>query len=165
MHCISAQPPLRASVQPHSLYFNFLFSISNLLDRVGVVSDILVDTLVNFSTYKMLANSISALVPSESPESNPDSSSRTKYHPSQGDAVLVSFLAGGNSKIARHAGQQPLASEQEVAKKPTKGGAAIIALEDDEKEQGDMVIATTTTTEDEDTIDGHMSDEECIIAL
>ncbi|KAH8790393.1 hypothetical protein F5882DRAFT_517283 [Hyaloscypha sp. PMI_1271] len=49
-------------------------------------------------------------------------SNRTKYRPSQGDAVLVSFMAGGkHSDIARHAGDQPLASDNEEGEEPVKG--------------------------------------------
>jgi hypothetical protein len=58
-------------------------------------------------------------LPQVSPEPSPEppgrkGSNRPKNRPSQGDAVLVSFMDGGkNPDIARYAGNQPLASDDE----------------------------------------------------
>jgi len=66
-------------------------------------------------------------LPQISPDSSPDpedrkSSHRPKYRPSQGDAVLVSFMAGGkHNDIARDAGDKPLASDNEEGEEPRSG--------------------------------------------
>src|SRR5882757_6501824 len=66
-------------------------------------------------------------LPPVSPDSSPGppdrkGSNRTKYRPSQGDAVLVSFMAGGkHSDIARDAGDKPLASDNEEGDEHLKG--------------------------------------------
>jgi hypothetical protein len=66
-------------------------------------------------------------LPQVSPDSSPGppdrkGSNRPKYRPSQGDAVLVSFMAGGkHSDIARDAGDKPLASDNEEGEEPIKG--------------------------------------------
>jgi len=76
-------------------------------------------------------------LPQVSPDSSPGppdrkGSNRTKYRPSQGDAVLVSFMAGGkHSDIARDAGDKPLASDNEE-EEPLKGTEVEIMVEKDE---------------------------------
>ncbi|KAF8864093.1 hypothetical protein BDZ45DRAFT_53043 [Acephala macrosclerotiorum] len=94
-------------------------------------------------------------IPSDSPESSPGSpsrkgSSRPKFQASQGDAVLVSFMAGGKySDIARDAGQQPLAFDNEVEESP-KGGTAVTVEKEDEvvTEDEDMVEKEATSDDD-----------------
>jgi hypothetical protein len=67
-------------------------------------------------------------LPQVSPESSPGppnnrkGSNRSKNRPSQGDAVLVSFMDGGKRpEIARQAGQSPLASDDEQDDSSMKG--------------------------------------------
>ena len=68
-----------------------------------------------------------APLPQGSPDSSPSSPgrkgpSRQKNRPSQGDAVLVSFMDGGKRpEIARQAGAQPLASDNEEEEDSMKG--------------------------------------------
>ena len=68
-----------------------------------------------------------APLPQVSPDSSPDSpgrkgSNRQKNRPSHGDAVLVSFMDGGKRpEIARQAGAQPLASDNEEDEDSVKG--------------------------------------------
>jgi hypothetical protein len=68
-----------------------------------------------------------APLPQVSPDSSPSSpgrkgSNRQKNRPSQGDAVLVSFMDGGKRpEIARQAGAQPLASDGEEEEDSVKG--------------------------------------------
>ena len=68
-----------------------------------------------------------APLPQVSPDSSPGSpgrkgSNRPKNRPSQGDAVLVSFMDGGKRpEIARQAGAQPLASDNEEEEESVKG--------------------------------------------
>lgn len=88
-------------------------------------------------------------LPLVSPDSSPGppdrkGSSRTKYRPSQGDAVLVSFMAGGkHSDIARDAGDKPLASDNEDGEEPVKGTDVAISpvpVEEGEEEVKDEAI-------------------------
>jgi hypothetical protein len=67
--------------------------------------------------------------------------SQAKYHPSQGDAVIVSFMAGGqHSDIARAAGDKPLASDTEEGEEPVKGTeVAIMVVEEEEEGQEEVV--------------------------
>lgn len=75
-------------------------------------------------------------LPPVSPDSSPGppdrkGSNRTKYRPSQGDAVLVSFMAGGkHSDIARDAGDKPLASDNEEGEEPVKGTEVAVTAEE-----------------------------------
>jgi hypothetical protein len=68
-------------------------------------------------------------LPQVSPDSSPDppnrkGSNRPKNRPSQGDAVLVSFMDGGKRPdIARQAGHEPLASDDEEGEGSVKGTA------------------------------------------
>jgi hypothetical protein len=68
-----------------------------------------------------------APLPQVSPDSSPGSpgrkgSNRQKNRPSQGDAVLVSFMDGGKRpEIARKAGAEPLASDGEEEEDSVKG--------------------------------------------
>jgi hypothetical protein len=70
---------------------------------------------------------LAAPLPQVSPDSRPGSpgckgSNRQKNRPSQGDAVLVSFMDGGKRpEIARLAGAQPLASDGEEEEESVKG--------------------------------------------
>ncbi len=79
-------------------------------------------------------------LPQVSPDSSPGppdrkGSNRTKYRPSQGDAVLVSFMAGGkHSDIARDAGDKPLASDNEDGEEPMKGTEVEIPVGEDKDE-------------------------------
>ncbi|KUJ12684.1 uncharacterized protein LY89DRAFT_687654 [Mollisia scopiformis] len=102
-------------------------------------------------------------IPSDSPESSPGSPSRKgpsrpKYHPSQGDAVLVSFMAGGkHSDIARDAGQQPLASDNEATEdQPMKGGVAVTVEEKEEEDDDDDEVVT----EDEEMTEKEVAEDE-----
>jgi len=75
-------------------------------------------------------------LPLISPDSSPGppdrkGSGRTKYRPSQGDAVLVSFMAGGqHSDVARDAGDKPLASDNEEGEESVKGTEVSITAEE-----------------------------------
>lgn len=84
-------------------------------------------------------------LPQVSPDSSPGrpnrkGSNRSKNRPSQGDAVLVSFMDGGKRPdIARQAGHEPLASDDEEDEGSMKGtqinlaaiaGAALFANQD-----------------------------------
>jgi hypothetical protein len=75
-------------------------------------------------------------LPPVSPDSSPGppdrkGSNRTKYRPSQGDAVLVSFMAGGkHSDIARDAGDRPLGSDIEDEEEPVKGTKVAVTAEE-----------------------------------
>ena len=66
-------------------------------------------------------------LPQVSPEPSPEppgrkGPNRPKNRPSQGDAVLVSFMDGGkNPEIARNAGNQPLASDDEEGDGSVRG--------------------------------------------
>lgn len=77
-------------------------------------------------------------LPPVSPESSPDpehrkTKTRPKYRPSPGDAVLISFLADGKHvDIARDAGEQPLASDNEI-EESTRGVDDIIMMDKMEK--------------------------------
>lgn len=68
-----------------------------------------------------------APLPQVSPDSSPSGpgrkgSNRRKNRPSQGDAVLVSVMDGGKRpEIARQAGAQPLASDEEEEEESVKG--------------------------------------------
>lgn len=79
-------------------------------------------------------------LPDISPESSPEppgrkGSSRPKYRSSQGDAVLVAFMAGGNhSDIARAAGDKPLASDNEEGDEPVKGTKVEVSVGEEKKE-------------------------------
>lgn len=78
-----------------------------------------------------------APLPQVSPDSSPASpgrkgSNRQKNRPSQGDAVLVSFMDGGKRpEIARQAGAQPLASDNEDDEESVKGTEVIVNVEKD----------------------------------
>ena len=73
-----------------------------------------------------------APLPQISPDSSPGSpgrkgSNRPKNRPSQGDAVLVSFMDGGKRPdIARKAGEQPLASDGEEEEDSVKGTEVVV---------------------------------------
>ncbi|KAG0646813.1 hypothetical protein D0Z07_6419 [Hyphodiscus hymeniophilus] len=78
-----------------------------------------------------------APLPPVSPDSSPDSpgrkgSNRQKIRPSQGDAVLVSFMDGGKRPdIARQAGAQPLAWHNEDEEESVKGIEVNVSVEKD----------------------------------
>jgi hypothetical protein len=78
-----------------------------------------------------------APLPQVSPDSSPaspgrKSSNRQKSRPSQGDAVLVSFMDGGKRpEIARQAGAQPLASDNEEEEESVKGTEVNMNVEKD----------------------------------
>lgn len=75
-------------------------------------------------------------LPLISPDSSPGppdrkGSGRPKYRPSQGDAVLVSFMAGGQHlDVARDAGDKPLASDIEEGEESVKGTEVSISTEE-----------------------------------
>src|SRR6187402_1107129 len=74
-------------------------------------------------------------LPPVSPDSSPGPPDRKlKHRPSQGDAVLIAFMAGGkNLDIARNAGEAPLASEAEGEE--TVPGTTVVVEERVEKEE------------------------------
>lgn len=95
-------------------------------------------------------------LPAVSPDSSPDPEDRKpgrpKYKPSQGDAVLVSFMAGGkHHDIARVAGDKPLASDNEESEESIKGAdIEVMVVEEAEEAEGERVkvkdepLATTS---------------------
>ena len=80
-------------------------------------------------------------LPPVSPESSPEppgrkGSNRSKYRPSQGDAVLVSFMDGGkHPNIARQAGDEPLASDNEEIEDSPKGPTIEVKPAEDKPEE------------------------------
>ena len=78
-----------------------------------------------------------APLPQVSPDSSPGTSgrkgsNRQKNRPSQGDAVLVSFMdGGGRPEIARQAGAQALASDDEGDDESVKGTGINVNVERD----------------------------------
>lgn len=85
-------------------------------------------------------------LPPVSPDSSPEPddrkvSSRPKYRPSPGDAVLVSFMADGKHlDVARDAGDKPLASDPEEAEEHMKGTVVtVVEHKEDREVHGEVV--------------------------
>ncbi|KAH6719978.1 hypothetical protein BKA61DRAFT_470617 [Leptodontidium sp. MPI-SDFR-AT-0119] len=78
---------------------------------------------------------------SPEPEDGRKASTRSKPRPSQGDAVLIAFMADGkHNDIARDAGEKPLASEIEEEESPVKGGTDVVVSTVADKEDPMVVV-------------------------
>jgi hypothetical protein len=80
-------------------------------------------------------------LPPDSPESSPEpdnrkTSSRPKSQTNLGDAVLISYMGGGNhQEVARAAGDNPLASEIEAAEENANGTVVDVTVAEHNEEQ------------------------------
>ncbi|KAH7360554.1 hypothetical protein BKA65DRAFT_547269 [Rhexocercosporidium sp. MPI-PUGE-AT-0058] len=78
---------------------------------------------------------------SPEPEDGRKGSARSKPRPSQGDAVLITFMGDGkHNDVARDAGEKPLASEIEEEELPVKGGTGVVVVSAIEEDKEDTMV-------------------------
>lgn len=88
-----------------------------------------------------LSSADSTPEPEEEGCCKPPTRSKPKPRPSQGDAVLIAFMADGKHvDVARDAGEKPLASEIEEDEPPMKGGTEVVVSNVGEKDNATAVV-------------------------